>query len=244
VSTSEQRICRLAQAAADARDPLSALETVVELRRELEIFTREQVARGLGAGESFAEVARRLGMSRQAAHTRFRDLAPAQRSRVQATDELRRVLRLAREEAVSSKAAALGSEHLLIAVLRGGDDAAQALFREGVTLEAARARERELAANPAPSSGGGASHLGMRGVLRDATRGAIPRGERCLGVDALLLAALADPEGGARRVLTALGVDADAVRVDSGANRTRGTRRLDPPRRMGGGSTMRLESPR
>ena len=54
---------------------MRALETLAELRREIELFNREQVKRGLAAGRSFGEVARALGVSRQAAHRRYRDLA-------------------------------------------------------------------------------------------------------------------------------------------------------------------------
>jgi ATP-dependent Clp protease ATP-binding subunit ClpA len=213
VSTSEQRLCRLAQEAADARDPLSALETLAELRRELQAVTREQVTRGLSAGRSFGEVGRALGVSRQAAHRRYRELVPAQAPRVRATEELRRVLRVAREEALSSNATALGSEHLLIAVLRCGDEAARALVREGVTLEAARAAARRLAADRGGPSGFGASRPGVHGVLRDATQAALARGDRWLDVGAVLLAALAESQGGARRVLIALGVDVATVRA-------------------------------
>ena len=110
MSTSAQRVCRLAQEAAEADDSLSALETLVQLRRELEVLTREQVALGLGAGRSFGEVARALGISRQAAHRRYRGLVPAPRPRVAVTGQARRVLRLAREEARATRAIALGSD--------------------------------------------------------------------------------------------------------------------------------------
>jgi hypothetical protein len=191
---------------------LRALATLAELRRELELFNREQVKRGLAAGESFADVARALGVSRQAAHRRYRDLAPAHGPRVTVTEPARRVLRLAREEALATQAAALGSEHVLIAVLRCNGDAAEALVREGATLARVRARSRALTAAGERPLSPDASEPGLRGVLREATQRAIARGERLLDVDALLLAALADPEGGARRVLTALGADVAAIR--------------------------------
>ena len=185
----------------------------MELRRELEVLTREQVARGLGAGRTFGEMARAMGVSRQAAHRRYRELAPASQAHLVATEEVRRVLRLAREEARSTRAAVLGSEHVLIAVLVSGGDAAQALIDAGATLERVRACDRAMSAERAWPSGFRPARSGGRNLLREATRRAISRGERWLDVDGLLSAALADPDGGARRVLVALGVDVSAVRA-------------------------------
>ena len=169
MSVSAQRVCRLAQEAADAEDPLAALETLVELRRELELFTREQVARGLGAGRSFGEVARALGTSRQAAHRRYRELAPTLPARVVATEQVRSVFRIAGEEARSSRAAALGSEHVLIAALVIGGEVAQSLNDAGATLERVRARGRALTAESASPSGFRTAESGARQLLREAT---------------------------------------------------------------------------
>jgi AraC-like DNA-binding protein len=215
VSSFEQRLCRLAEEAADAEDPLRALETLVELRGELEAITRTQVQRGLRAGSSFSDIARALGVSRQAAHRRFRDLAG---TRVAPTTQARLALRLAREEALTANAPALGSEHLLIAVLRCHGHAAQALAGEGLTLELARTCARKVAAERGRSRGSGDPPAGLRDSLREATRIVVARGGRWLDVNALLLAALADADG-AGRVLTALGIDPAAVRsqLDRGA---------------------------
>ena len=103
MATSEQRICRLAQEVADAQDPLRALETLVELRAEIEAVTREQVARGLRAGRSFGDLARVMGISRQAVHRRYRDLARVSAAndhrRLSTTEEARRVVFSASQEA-------------------------------------------------------------------------------------------------------------------------------------------------
>ena len=72
MSEHRQRICALAEEAASEADPESALRTLVELRRELDAFVGVQVERGLAAGASFADVARALGISRQAAGLRRR----------------------------------------------------------------------------------------------------------------------------------------------------------------------------
>jgi ATP-dependent Clp protease ATP-binding subunit ClpA len=200
---------------------MRALETLVKLGDELEVFTRAQVGRGLRDGRSFGDVARALGISRQAAHRRFRDLAPgppAQSGQLPATEQALRVFRVAREEARTVKATAVGSEHVLIAVLRCGGDAARALVREGVTLETARACARGLAADRGRAAGAGRRRAGSREVLQAAKRVTIARGERSLDVDAVLLGALADPHGGARRVLTVLAADVASIRRQLGPN--------------------------
>ena len=138
---------------------------------------------------------------------------PASPARVVATEHARRVFRLANEEARSSRAAALGSEHVLIAVLASGGDAARALIDAGATLEHVRASDRAMTAEPAPPSGFRRPAAGVRQLLREATQRAISRGEHWLDVTGLLLAALADPDGGARRVLAALDVDVPALRA-------------------------------
>src|SRR3954451_25088801 len=141
---SGQRICRLAEEAANAERPQEALRLLCELRRELEDFERRQAAHALSVGESFGEIARALGVSRQAAHRRFRDLAPGDDGDglERPTPEARLVADYAREEA--GEEAGVRSEHMLIAVLRFGDGAAaSALEDEGVTLLRARAAVRD-----------------------------------------------------------------------------------------------------
>ena len=53
-------MCRRVQEAGDADDPMRALETLAELRREIELFNREPVNRGLATGRS-------VGVAMQAA---------------------------------------------------------------------------------------------------------------------------------------------------------------------------------
>jgi ATP-dependent Clp protease ATP-binding subunit ClpA len=215
MSPQGKRICQLAEEAAKAHDPESALRTLTELRAELDGFVRVQVARGLAAGRSFSDLARALGISRQAAHRRYRDLASerprAPRRRLVATDPVRRVVWLAYEEAAAAGATA-GSQHLLLGILRTNSDAAHALQSEGVTLDAARACGRIPDGDGHP----GEDSAGVRTILRQAGRVALARGDRHLGLEQLLLAALADPDGGAHRTLTALGVTPASIRAHLG----------------------------
>jgi DNA-binding Lrp family transcriptional regulator len=202
-----QRICELAQASAAADDADTALRAVTELRAEIDAFVRIQVGRALAAGRSFSDVARPLGISRQAAHRRFRDLAP--KGRVErkhalvATEAARRAVRIARAEAYADGTTP-GSEHVLLGVLRTDCDASRALRFDGVTPERARACLQSTRAGHDAGS--------MPRILKQAARVVLSRGDREVDIDELLLAALADPDGGATRTLTALAVEPTSVR--------------------------------
>ena len=208
-----QRICRLADEAARTHDPESALRILTELRRELDDFVREHVRRGLAAGSSFSGIARSLGISRQAAHRRFRDLAPTRKAgpgRLAATDQLRRVVRLAHAETVASGATATQSRHVLLGILQGDGDAARALQAEGVTLERVRA------CGEATDGRDGDDRACVRRILKNAARVALAGGHRHLKPEQLLLAALADPDDGARRTVTALGATPASIQARLG----------------------------
>src|SRR5437763_4134188 len=55
--------------------PLDALRALAALRAQITDLERAQVTRALGNGASFAELAAAVGISRQAAHRRYRALA-------------------------------------------------------------------------------------------------------------------------------------------------------------------------
>src|SRR4051794_7633393 len=115
MSVSGQRICRLAERASAADEPADALRFVRELRLEIDDFERQQVARALDAGEPVSAVARALGVRRQSAHRRFRDLIPAtpHGRRLRPSPEMRLAVEYARREAKELGAPEIGSEHLL-----------------------------------------------------------------------------------------------------------------------------------
>ena len=85
-----------------------------------------------------------------------------------------------------------------------------ALRAEGVTLERARASAREIAAGRRGPATPGEPAVGLRDLLREATRVVAARGGRWLDAGALLTAALAEPEC---RLLTALDADLAGVRA-------------------------------
>ena len=85
------RLVELLEHAVRASDPEVALHALTALRRELDAFERVQAWRALDAGSSYGSVARALGISRQAAHRRYRDLAAPPPQRPTLAPEARQV---------------------------------------------------------------------------------------------------------------------------------------------------------
>ena len=232
MTTSSERLRELLEHAVRAGQPAAALRAMNALRDELDAFERLQVARALDAGGSFGDVARAIGISRQAAHRRYRDLvgvelpdeeAGRQQRRLVVTSEARAAVTLAREEATAMGAAAVGSEHLLLGIMRcRAPVTSDVLETKGVTLaDARRCAQPTLveggaeAIAPATGPGGGARGISeyARAVFDLALREATKRGDGYVGVDHLLLASLDDPNGGACRTLCELGLDPEQVRA-------------------------------
>jgi ATP-dependent Clp protease ATP-binding subunit ClpA len=206
MSFSGQRICRLAEQASGAELPAEALRLVRELRLEIDDFERQQVARALSAGESVSAVARALGVQRQSAHRRFRDLVPAKAHgrKLRPMPEVRIAVEYAQREAKAVGASAVGSEHLLLGILRSGDHPVVSRLGElGIEFEAAQdaCRGRDTAV-PADEP---------KAVLAAAARAARSAGSRRVGLEHLLAGTLSDPAGGANAVVRALGVVPEAV---------------------------------
>jgi Clp amino terminal domain, pathogenicity island component len=205
----------LLQHALHAPEPDASLRALKALRGELDTFERVQVWRALEGGSSFGDIARALGISRQAAHRRYRELAGATEppGRVRISPEARAAVQLAGEEAVALGAPRVGSEHLLLGILRVGDErAAGALKAEGVSITAARACA-EPTVGDTDRAPGDAVTAYAREVLGAALRHAASDDGGVIDVADLLVAALERPGGGACRTLEALGVSADAVRA-------------------------------
>ena len=190
MSVSGELICGLAERACASESPDEALRLVRELREEIDVFERQHVARALTDGQSLASVARSLGVTRQSAHRRFRSLM-ARGSGPRPTPELRLAVECARRETQE----AIGSEHLLLGIMRVGDHPAiAALERLGVDYHEAR--------HALPAKGRG----DVKPVLRAAVEVARRQGSDRIGVEHVLEGALRDPAGGASATLRALGV--------------------------------------
>jgi ATP-dependent Clp protease ATP-binding subunit ClpA len=188
-----------------------------------------QAWRALDSGNSYGAVARALGISRQAAHRRYRELAAAtepppdgdEPMQLRVAPEARAAVQLAGDEASALGAARIGSEHLLLGILRASDDVAAAALRAcGVTLDGARAAAQPTLADDAPGGAAGGITGYARRVFGEALRQAAADPEHVITVRDLLRAALRDPRGGACRTLEALGVSAaDVNRALSGPSR-------------------------
>jgi Clp amino terminal domain, pathogenicity island component len=202
-------ICRLADEAAGLTNPEAALAKLRQLRDAVERFEHERVADALRSGSSFSAIARALGISRQAAHRRYRDLAPMAIERLQLSSQSRRAVQLACREADSAGAQGAASEHLLLGVLRSGGSTSLALEAIGVTVDAVR---NCITGTAVPTGTGGKGDAAGRAVLAHAAEIAGARGERYVDPEHIVLAALDGEDGGAARAVTAIGVTPASVR--------------------------------
>ncbi len=114
------RILALLERALTTRDPKAALRALTALRVELDVFERQQVARALEAGDSFGAVAAALGISRQAAHRRYRSVLEERTARFVIAPDARKVLMRARAEAGRAGAPSVTVAHLRAALIADG----------------------------------------------------------------------------------------------------------------------------
>jgi transposase-like protein len=197
-------------------DPDDSLRAVAALRARLNAVEEDHVRDALRAGSSWADIARSLGISRQAAHRRFAercrpDADPAAAAVIGATPQARQVVRVAAEEAAAMGHVSAGPEHLLLALLR--DDvgpAVQALEELDVYYSVVRREVRALygdgETSPEPKGGRAPISTRARRILERAVREAVESEATEVGVEHILLAVVRDTEGGAARALAALGV--------------------------------------
>ncbi len=227
----------LMRSAGRASNPEKGLAAVAALRHELEALERHHVATAVAQGWSWSRVAEGLGVSKQAAHKKHARMARALTStdpreavpgtdRVAVTAEARQAVRCGRDEARAVGMTTVGTEHLLLGVLRAGPNSApaRALAEEGVTLDGARAclaptltEEDQAVSATSRDTAEAARATGVsplaRACLEASLREAVRRNDRHLGLDHLLLALVSRSDGGAARTLEALGTSTDAVRA-------------------------------
>ena len=133
------------------------------------------------------------------------------------TDRARHVIVLAQEEARLLSHNYVGTEHLLLGLLREGkSNATKALVSLGVSHEAARA---QVEAMVGPSKFAPSGHIPFsprsKKVLELVIREAVRLGHSYIGPEHLLLSLLHEGEGVAIRVLVALDVDLSALRQET-----------------------------
>ena len=203
---------QLARDAVEIDDPETALRALTALRLELDAAEADLVRRALRGGASWSQVARSLGITKQAAHRKYRHLfeqplaEALAGSRILATTDARRSIQFAREEAARLSQPAIGTEHVLLGILRcHRSRAARALNALGVTLESARLCLQTTLPGLPPGAVQSETVTVQAGRILDrALREAAKRGERLVGVEHLLLALLSDSRNGAVQTLESL----------------------------------------
>jgi len=131
------------------------------------------------------------------------------------TDRARRVIVLAQEEARTLQHNYIGTEHLLLGLIREGDGvAAKALASKGVELDATRKQVEEMIGkgNAVPNG-----HIPFtphaRQVLELSLREALQLGHSYIGTEHILLGLIREGEGVGTQVLIKMGVDLGDLRT-------------------------------
>lgn len=131
------------------------------------------------------------------------------------TDKARKVMSLAQEEARSLGQMYVGTEHLLLGLIKEGDGiAAQALANLDVTYDETLATVRDLTKGESEPVPGGHIPFTPRAkrVLEDSYRETMSHGQTYISTEHLLLGIVREGNGSAMTVLARMGVSADAVR--------------------------------
>ena len=202
-------------------------DRLLELQHELETARADYnhaVRRLHAAGGSLREIAENLGLSHQRVHQiveggEARPTAGPRGGRrrfawafERFTRRARQVVVLAQEEAESLGHTRVGTEHLLLGLLRSEDEAVAApLADAGVTLEPAREKTRELVGEDSHRRRIPFTRAAKR-ALDNALREARALGDNYIGAEHVLLGLLDDERAGVFQILAALGVDVGALR--------------------------------
>ena len=129
------------------------------------------------------------------------------------TERARRVLVVAQEEAHLMQHAHIGTEHMLVGLARGDEEAAAMLHRFGLSGDTARAQVVQLVGMGEHAGGGG---LPFTPAAKDALEQSIVEAMRLGNEHAdsahLLLAILRQPDAVARRMLVSAGAAPRDVR--------------------------------
>jgi ATP-dependent Clp protease ATP-binding subunit ClpC len=130
------------------------------------------------------------------------------------TDRARRVIVLAQEEAGALDHNYIGTEHILLGLIREGDGvAAKALEALGVGLAAMRQQVEEIVGRgQGPRSGHIPFTPRAKKVLELSLREAVRLGHNYIGTEHILLGLIREGDGVAVRILTGCGVRLDQAR--------------------------------
>jgi ATP-dependent Clp protease ATP-binding subunit ClpC len=131
------------------------------------------------------------------------------------TDEARRVLTLAQEEATGLHHSRIGTEHILLGLAQEGDGiAAEALQALGISPEAVSEQVCAMSGSgqEAPAAGHNQYTLRAKKALDASLREALQLGHHHIGTEHILLGLLRVGDGPAAQVLAELGADRSRVR--------------------------------
>jgi ATP-dependent Clp protease ATP-binding subunit ClpC len=131
------------------------------------------------------------------------------------TDRARRVLVYAQEEARDLDHTFIGTEHILLGLIREGDGvAAKALDALGITYDVVREKVTEQT-ELAPNSSSGSPPFTPRAkkVMEMSLREAVQLGHSYIGTEHLLLGIVRQGDGAAVRILDDLGVEMSDIQT-------------------------------
>ena len=158
------------------------------------------------------------------------------------TERARKVVVLAQDEARHFNHNYIGTEHLLLGLLREDEGvAAQALYSLNVALDEVREQVESIVGYGEEGTGAQAPFTPRsKKVLELALREALQLGHNYIGTEHILLGLVRESEGVAARVLSNLDVDPDKVRrevvrrLGGGRSRSRGGGESGSGRGVGG----------
>ena len=130
------------------------------------------------------------------------------------TDKARRVLVLAQEEARELEQSYVGTEHLLLGLIREGEGiAARALHQLNVTYDEVISQIKEITEQDSPVAAG---HIPFtpraKRVLEGALRETLQLGQNYISTEHLLLGIIREGNGVAMQVLANIGIEGNQVR--------------------------------
>ncbi len=157
----------------------------------------------------------RVGLALGEARTRYHNLITRRPRRPAAfTYRARQVVVLAQEEARMLNHNYIGTEHILLGLIHGGEGvAAKALESLGISLDAVRQQVKEIIGQGQQAPSG---HIRFtpraKKVLKLSLREALQLGHSYIGTEHILLGLIREGDGVAAQVLVKLGADLNRVR--------------------------------
>jgi hypothetical protein len=218
------------QACTYSREPLELLAAAARQQQELadlgEQLLDHFVQEARAAGCTWSQIGEALGVSKQAAqqrHSALRSWIGKVVGGVESvtghlfkrfTVRARQVVVLGQEEARALRHDYMGTEHLLLGLLREGEGvAAQALQEAGIVLDGVRAEIVEIVGRGKDAPGGRIPFTPRaKKVMELALRESLQLRHNALGTEHLLLGLIREGDGLAAQILVKLGADLQQLR--------------------------------